>query len=661
MRRVALLCLGGLVSLTASTLNASEMDEPGSVAGAIRYACTGPKCLAEPAETRPTKRTYELHELPYYRTVETGLDNLCDSSSIRFSPDGEWLAVIRDHIGRRPPSAGYRVGDGVVLARVSCLFGMEPERCQQVRLDSPAGIKAVWFSRLGETLFVSDGGGQRLSAWSLPVLWSGSGEPNLGVKLVHGADRSVGFDVEGNLPRAPIFQIEGEAPTPNLDTEAARLERSLRQATALTPEGFLLERVALNPTGFYGAAYQNPEDLSLWVAGPSMARPWRTRYARPYWSHVDIYQDREGLTIATGTGAIEHVKSAGARKSYWNLAGQAAAHPIHGYAVALYSETSFRPRSMTPTPRLGSNGAGIWRYATGPQKQRAVWIELPPLKGARIHFQAGRHDAAFECLQDQGRPGPDDVARKFIELPGSAGGVPARLYSPGKVQRGLAIYMGGGPAANLDYDGSSIIGQLVDMGYSVLAPVYAGSASRDWRRNQALSQHGFAAINDDAEAIARWVSKQTNQPVLFIGNSYGAAYYRPLVERGVVGRAVLVGPWLKWREPSEWLTSVGDIRTRELAYGARRQKTVFGVAASDSAGSLKQRIQLTSSDCERSPPTLVLMGEHDRISRPEDVAACASNPRWKINVLGGAGHAGLWRESDAELLKFLRGDVSTGR
>jgi acetyl esterase len=111
-------------------------------------------------------------------------------------------------------------------------------------------------------------------------------------------------------------------------------------------------------------------------------------------------------------------------------------------------------------------------------------------------------------------PGPDVHAVRDIEIPGPAGGIPARVYEPVADPAGTVVYYHGG---------GWVIGGLDEWDAAVrILAVESGArvVSVDYRL---APEHPFPAAADDAFAAAQWAAAELagGGPIVVAGDSAG--------------------------------------------------------------------------------------------------------------------------------------------
>jgi len=111
-------------------------------------------------------------------------------------------------------------------------------------------------------------------------------------------------------------------------------------------------------------------------------------------------------------------------------------------------------------------------------------------------------------------PGPDVTAARDVVIPGQAGGIPVRVYSPVPDAPGVVVYYHGG---------GWVVGSVTDWDASVRALAVASGCdvvSVDYRL---APEHPFPAAADDAYDALEWAAGElaNGRPVTVAGDSAG--------------------------------------------------------------------------------------------------------------------------------------------
>jgi acetyl esterase len=122
--------------------------------------------------------------------------------------------------------------------------------------------------------------------------------------------------------------------------------------------------------------------------------------------------------------------------------------------------------------------------------------------------------AGFAPVKEMIGPGPDVASVRDIVIPGQAGGIPARVYSPVADSPGIVVYYHGG---------GWVIGSVDDWDACTRALAVAAGCdvvSVDYRL---APEHVFPAATDDAYDALAWVAAEMagDRPLAVAGDSAG--------------------------------------------------------------------------------------------------------------------------------------------
>jgi cation diffusion facilitator CzcD-associated flavoprotein CzcO/acetyl esterase/lipase len=216
--------------------------------------------------------------------------------------------------------------------------------------------------------------------------------------------------------------------------------------------------------------------------------------------------------------------------------------------------------------------------------------------------------AGFAPVKEMIGPGPDIASVRDIVIPGQAGGIPARVYSPVPDSPGTVVYYHGG---------GWVLGSVDDWDACVRALAVASGCdvvSVDYRL---APEHVFPAATDDAYDALVWVGAEMagDRPIVVAGDSAGGnlAAVSALRARDFSGPAlalqVLIYPVTDHDLDRE---SYREYDGREFILNRGDMAWFWDHYAPDSAArSNPYASPLRATDMSGLPPAYVLTAEHD--------------------------------------------------
>lgn len=235
--------------------------------------------------------------------------------------------------------------------------------------------------------------------------------------------------------------------------------------------------------------------------------------------------------------------------------------------------------------------------------------------------------------------------------------LPVWTYSTGHSRR-LVIFFHGGPGGQgLGKSLPPLARVYLGAGYDVAMVEYSGSKGAGLTLADRLAKEGFDALERDSAAIRAQESRLLTiyDEIGLHAESYGAMYGVGLrLERAPVF-TVFVAPWLRYRDPSEWLGP--DANVTRIAYQRRYEQNTFGWTTTDDLVQWSQCQTDKVSAWRPSPQTFIILADRDRQVPPKFVKAELGDRDATIIVLPGVGHDGIagFKETTIWLERFLLG------
>ena len=210
--------------------------------------------------------------------------------------------------------------------------------------------------------------------------------------------------------------------------------------------------------------------------------------------------------------------------------------------------------------------------------------------------------------------------------------LPIRLYriSP-KQNRGIVVYFHGGPGDHATYEAK--IGDIMPylrMGYDVAIPAYAGTTAPLKAKASELAGNGVSAMESDIELIYQWLRNTDYRRKIFVGASYGGAYFIVLNNRedSVFNKYILLAPLLKYRNREIWTPKVFGEKKIDNKLFIPRDKNLFGDQIIDQSSELRMFYNIET--CNVKGSIHAIFGEFDDVSRAEDLEGCLDKTGVKI-------------------------------
>lgn len=291
---------------------------------------------------------------------------------------------------------------------------------------------------------------------------------------------------------------------------------------------------------------------------------------------------------------------------------ESLSHASESQTVALQAVHTDGTRTLV----VYAGEAPLWQMRC----PRFDWIADPPV-------------AAEVRLEDWGAPGrPLPVRRRVL----------------GEGSKATVVVWDGGPGSSFVGGHSGSVEQhWLRRGYDVA--VIDGSGSPGLELGARLTRHQLQAVRDDAADAARHIlqSDVRKRPVIVQGFSFGAiaaadmARTMALADPQRAPALLLVSPWLRYRSPADYATRVDFVRGGlSPGYAERSEVSRFGPVRTPSSEGYADQMDSWRAAFDYAGPTLILFGQRDTITRPEDVwPAFQAGGRNVIVTIAGSGHS----------------------
>lgn len=197
-----------------------------------------------------------------------------------------------------------------------------------------------------------------------------------------------------------------------------------------------------------------------------------------------------------------------------------------------------------------------------------------------------------------------------------------------KDPQGMVLFLSGGPTNDSDFDESFTVRKYLSLGWDVLAVKYSGNVGAGVATSRRLREMGLqAAFSSDADAIARSLNTVPSDRKLVVhGESFGgllALTISAKLERS--HRNIIVTPWIKYRNPREWLNDSPSYA--QISYQKAFERSIFGQAywptLDDSIRSLLPKTLTATS-------TVLVFGDLDGISKVDDIPVSWDPSEYKV-------------------------------
>lgn len=233
-------------------------------------------------------------------------------------------------------------------------------------------------------------------------------------------------------------------------------------------------------------------------------------------------------------------------------------------------------------------------------------------------------------------PGDNIAVRMFgIDAAGResyAPGLPvAILHQAGPAPgRDAIVSFNGGPAGSLA-DRYLARSRLLSADRDLVAIDYAGSVGGGLSLTRRLTTHGMRALEEDVEAIVKWLDRRGYRRVFLEGSSFGGIPVTIALSRfpSRFAAAFMPAPLLRLRDPADW-ASRGDLRRTDPTGQRAFEEAIFGGAAGRArfASDLSELV----ARAPFRPTDRFIFSRHDGTSQPGDLPP---GHKARVRITGG--------------------------
>lgn len=225
----------------------------------------------------------------------------------------------------------------------------------------------------------------------------------------------------------------------------------------------------------------------------------------------------------------------------------------------------------------------------------------------------------------------------------------------------LVVYLHGGPSVQAQ--GADIPLQVyayLEAGFSVAVVEYSGSAGGPVELVQRIRVQGPEAQQRDAAFISRAVTTERARygRIGIHGDSFGGSL---LTQPGLIGSDFLIGlaPYLVHRDPETW--TVRRRRGEDLRRVRAQAAAQFGAPGSPQRIGFEQALSENLAAWRPDAPTLIVVGDRDDFSRPEDIASAAGAADIRRLVIPRGNHGTVFQDPrTTEAIRAFLGSVPVG-
>ena len=218
----------------------------------------------------------------------------------------------------------------------------------------------------------------------------------------------------------------------------------------------------------------------------------------------------------------------------------------------------------------------------------------------------------------------------------------------GRGPRDVVLDFHGGPGGSLadEYWAPRAL-RLLRPNRDVIAVEYAGSLGGGEALTNRLAKHGMAALDEDMEAVARWLTKQGYRRVYLLAGSFGSVPAMIVQSRypSLFEASFHIAPVLKLQNPEVWVKRRGDLTSVNSGTQLAYELESFG--GPEGRRRFAQDLSSMVAGVTFGSKHHIYFGGFDEISKPEHLPAGArpsvlSIPRAGHTVLGARSE--VWRE-----------------
>jgi pimeloyl-ACP methyl ester carboxylesterase len=192
------------------------------------------------------------------------------------------------------------------------------------------------------------------------------------------------------------------------------------------------------------------------------------------------------------------------------------------------------------------------------------------------------------------------------------------------------LYFFGGPAGQFSNDHySEALNRFIDKSYNIVIPYYGGSIGAGFDTSKRFSMDHNASVEKDASNINEYLSG--THKVDIVAYSFGAVAAINFASRypEKVNKLILVAPYAKHRDPSEYRTT-----PQSIAYQRALENSWFGVESDQARPKLNAFLKDSYSKLAKSGVEVhYIFGEVDAVSKVEDISERVKSASSSISVI----------------------------
>lgn len=571
-------------------------------------------------------------DLPFWIQEVSGLDALCNSARIVFSPSGDYVALWSD---RDDPALAPTSNGGspyVRVAETACLMSRERD-CRVWQLGSPSTFNGVFWSPADHLVTVPPE--QPIRVWA--------------------PERA---EVTTVLAQAPWrdwskFRISGL-----VDADRLALLNDLPRFEA----NWRLGRISAWRGNLYGVALDRADHALALVEGLDGAAPSFRKLSisahwvdeRAAWAH-----DREGRGYLVGGGAFHRIEAGHLSRIMPQMVQPDGVwEAMTGDLVGGFDDDEIALFDGGLT-LIAPDGLDFYA-GVSVHRERGMMGRIWKAVDGRHHIRIEGNDGAGRTIDCwRASEGPPHIA--WTETWGADGRpIHVRRTRLHHGSKGTAVIFRGGPGGTIARGGAADAeATWLKRGYDTV--VLDGTGANGPELFGRLRSGGVEALTFDAQVVARRLAAELapTDVVVVEGTSFGgiaasetAAELARLRDEGRVGLILFV-PWFAHRDPSDIAHGYGPAPLR--AEFARLSETSrFGPMRAGGDG-FADRMDQWRSTFNWDGATLAIFGEGDSLSAPQDLWSAAETMT-NLDVRtypGGHRFAGFAAEARSDIDSWL--------
>jgi pimeloyl-ACP methyl ester carboxylesterase len=543
-------------------------------------------------------------------------DKYCGFDQVTLSPSGREIAIWSQTAEEPSRFGSFSLPSSVGLAPIACFFGRA--QCQGIWFNSLAPLPSPMWSSDDQSLFIAD---SRLGLTEF-------------VRLEDGNHFRLGkiWPLSKGIAGSLLFR--GAAAKGGQEI-AAEIEGTRNRALSLKGANYVVRSMSVGPEGVRGIVLEDKTDLSAILAQNSNMWLFTLPEKTPQLDFVSAIKTNGNIGVS-GIGYLSEVRNGTAVALNQFPFGKLALDSRTGEAVGTYTEKEFYPDKRVPalasvpqmlSSYLSTRPSMTIVSASVSSKSGIAIFSLQDLAGKRalLKIADGRRDE-LQCQKEpsslyQAVFGPPPIYQlDVINLGSAEWPLWAHRYSGEGTRKGLIVFMHGGPGSVAVGDTSRpTIVNYLGLGFDVLIPEYSGTIGTSPQVTVRLAKLGGDAIEHDAQLINGYLREQSkkNYPKIVLhGESFGAVFLLAdaLFKPKVFDQAIFLVPYLKYRDPREWLRQ-GPSSSSSVEYQRLSEQVLMGVGRGKPAA--LDRWLARPSRVER-PTALFVYASNDGVVAPSD-------------------------------------------